>query len=210
MGIRERKVREKKQRREVIINAAKTMFLQKGIEHTTMLDIARKAELSKAALYLYFRSKEELTFEMLYISFTKINDLIQEAGSRGSKGYDKLKHISEEFRKFYKKQPEYIYFTFVLERYADSISAGDPATEKCMLLIEHIKERIITLLRLGIDDGSIRQDLDAEKIAALFLHMVPIFMQRITTMHQILGKNSTYKPDELIEEMFTVFLNSLK
>jgi len=209
MGSKERRHREKEQRRAVIVEAARTIFLQKGIEHTTMQDIAMEAELSKAAIYLYFRSKEELTFEMLYLSFIKIDHLIQSAALQGNTGYEKLLHAAEEFKRFYREQPEYVYFTFIMERYADSIAREKPATRRCMQLINNIQKTIVALLKQGIEDRSIRQDLDAEKTAVLFLHLVPIFMQRVSTMHKILGKQSSYEPDELVEEMFTVFLYSL-
>jgi len=209
MGIRERREREREQRRESIVAAAKKVFLQKGIENTTMVDIAREAELSKAALYLYFNSKEELTFEMLYLSFIRIDQLIEAAARKGGNGYERLRHAEEDFKKFYREQPEYIFFTFILERHADSISRERPATVKCMRLIDKIQRRIMDLLEKGIEDGSVRPELDAEKTAVLFLHIVPIFMQRVSTMHKILGKHSIYEPDELVEEMFTVFLNSL-
>ena len=60
MGIQERKEREKQQRRRQIQDAAKSVFLQKGYKTASMEDIARRAELSPATIYLYFKSKEEL------------------------------------------------------------------------------------------------------------------------------------------------------
>jgi AcrR family transcriptional regulator len=87
MGIQERREREKLGRRNAIIEAARKLFLEKGIEHATMKEIAREAGLSKAALYLYFQNKEELTFELLHISLTKIRELIDSAAERGRDGY---------------------------------------------------------------------------------------------------------------------------
>ena len=62
MGITERKEREKLARREEIISAAERLFFSKGVQHTSMDDIAREAELSKGTLYLYFQGKEDLQF----------------------------------------------------------------------------------------------------------------------------------------------------
>ena len=60
MGIRERKDREKDLRRQQIQEAAKELFLLKGFNSSTMEDIAKKAELSPATIYLYFKNKDEL------------------------------------------------------------------------------------------------------------------------------------------------------
>ena len=45
-----------------ILAAAERLFTEKGTEKTTMDDIAREAEYSKATLYVYFQSKEEIIF----------------------------------------------------------------------------------------------------------------------------------------------------
>ncbi len=60
MGIQERKERERERRRQQILVAAKNVFSQKGINKSTMEDIARAAELSPGTLYLYFKNKDEL------------------------------------------------------------------------------------------------------------------------------------------------------
>jgi AcrR family transcriptional regulator len=58
MGITERREREKKERRMAILNCARELILSQGVDRVSMEDIARKAELSKATLYLYFPGKE--------------------------------------------------------------------------------------------------------------------------------------------------------
>ncbi len=46
--------------RERIVDAALTLFREKGFDETTMRDIAAAAEVATGAAYYYFRSKEEL------------------------------------------------------------------------------------------------------------------------------------------------------
>ena len=64
MGIVERREREKTERRRTILNCAKELILEHGVEHISMDGIASKAELSKATVYLYFASKEDLLSEI--------------------------------------------------------------------------------------------------------------------------------------------------
>lgn len=49
-----------------ILEAAKQVFMEKGIDGARMQDIADKAGINKALLHYYFRSKEKL-FEMIFI-----------------------------------------------------------------------------------------------------------------------------------------------
>jgi len=48
------------QQRERILNAAKTCFVENGLAHTTMRDIASKADMSLGNIYRYFKNKEAL------------------------------------------------------------------------------------------------------------------------------------------------------
>jgi AcrR family transcriptional regulator len=64
MGITERREREKTERRRAILNCARELILLQGVDHVSMEDIAHKAELSKATLYLYFSGKEVIFNEI--------------------------------------------------------------------------------------------------------------------------------------------------
>ena len=64
MGIEDRKKREKKMLEQMRINqiqqAAQEVFMQKGFGSATIEDISKRAELSPATIYLYFKNKYEL------------------------------------------------------------------------------------------------------------------------------------------------------
>ena len=56
-----RKKEPKSVHRAAISSAAATLFSEKGVEHTSMDEIAKQAGYSKATLYVYFKNKEENT-----------------------------------------------------------------------------------------------------------------------------------------------------
>ncbi len=60
MGIKERRAREKNERRESILKAAIAVYDQEGYHAITMEKIAEAAELSRATLYLHFKTKDEI------------------------------------------------------------------------------------------------------------------------------------------------------
>jgi TetR/AcrR family transcriptional regulator len=69
MGIKERRAREKIQRRESILEAAITVYAQEGYHAITMEKIAEAAELGRATLYLYFKTKDEIFIHAI-VSYT--------------------------------------------------------------------------------------------------------------------------------------------
>lgn len=75
----------KDQRRQALLDAALDEFFEKGFAATRMVDVARRAGLSKGALYLYFDSKEAM-FKALIESLTspKLEQLEQIADGAAS------------------------------------------------------------------------------------------------------------------------------
>jgi AcrR family transcriptional regulator len=53
------------ERKFEILNAAESVFTRNGFDAARMEDIAEESGLSKAALYLYFKSKDDLILAML-------------------------------------------------------------------------------------------------------------------------------------------------
>lgn len=62
-----------------ILAAAGRLFAEKGTEKTTMDDIARAAEYSKATLYVYFQSKEEIINAILLNGMILLKQKLHEA-----------------------------------------------------------------------------------------------------------------------------------
>lgn len=53
-------VKEAKERRSEILDAAETLFTQKGYNKTTIIDILELVGIAKGTFYYYFKSKEEV------------------------------------------------------------------------------------------------------------------------------------------------------
>lgn len=60
MGVKERKEREKQQRANDILEAARRLFDSRGFLKTTLQDVAKEAEISVGLIYRYFESKEDI------------------------------------------------------------------------------------------------------------------------------------------------------
>jgi AcrR family transcriptional regulator len=74
VGLKERRNREKENRRNGILKAARRLFFEKGFKTVTVESIARKAELSKGSIYLYFNSKEEIYTQILLTDIERFHE----------------------------------------------------------------------------------------------------------------------------------------
>ena len=64
--------------RENIIQSARALFESRGIEKTTVDDIAKEADCSKSTLYVYFKSKEEILQTILLEQMEQLLSLLKE------------------------------------------------------------------------------------------------------------------------------------
>lgn len=76
MDVETRRKKERDQRKHDILKVARKLFLQKRFSDVTVSQIAQKAALSKGAIYLYFRSKEELYTQILLDDIEKFHDRV--------------------------------------------------------------------------------------------------------------------------------------
>jgi len=71
---RERERQRREGYRETILHAAERVILRRGYSATTMDDIAREAQFSKATLYKYVPGKGVLLFEIMGHYFDEVRD----------------------------------------------------------------------------------------------------------------------------------------
>lgn len=69
MGVKERKDRQKTEMREAILSAALKLFSDDGYDNVTMRKIADEIEYSVGTIYLYFKDRDEIFFELHEIGF---------------------------------------------------------------------------------------------------------------------------------------------
>jgi len=75
------------------------MFLEQGYRRTSMSELAKRLEITKPALYYYFRNKEQILVECYRAGITLIETLLDKAlVSRGT-GLTKIKAYIEAYAK---------------------------------------------------------------------------------------------------------------
>src|SRR3954466_16321049 len=73
MGVKERKERQKLEMKDLILQSAHQLFLNKGFEEVSIRNIAEAIEYSPATIYLYFKDKNEIFYALHGEAFKKFN-----------------------------------------------------------------------------------------------------------------------------------------
>ena len=120
MGILERKDREKKKMRSLILKTAMKLFLEEGFENVTIRRIAERIEYSPAAIYLYYKDKDEILYAIHEIGFEKLYKQQQTILSTRDP-WKRLKKHGEVYIKFALENPEYYDLMFIMRGPAKKI-----------------------------------------------------------------------------------------
>jgi AcrR family transcriptional regulator len=89
------------ERRDAILRTAREMFEKDGFERVSMSEIAARLGGSKATLYNYFNSKEELLVEIVrYAAAQHVEELLALVGQPGSMA-DNLQAVGERVLKIF-------------------------------------------------------------------------------------------------------------
>lgn len=96
----EREARRRQALRRAIIEAAEKVMIRYGYAALTMDDVAREAEISKATVYNYFRSKGELVLELFLYYFEKFYQRLVKIKSEAKPAKEKLREIIAFFLRF--------------------------------------------------------------------------------------------------------------
>lgn len=102
-------------KRDLILQAARKVFEQEGLEGASLRLIARQAGYTPAALYFHFESKEAIYAELLALSLESLKAELATAASAKAPG-KRLKSAAMAFFRFYAENPRDLDLGFYLFR----------------------------------------------------------------------------------------------
>ncbi|RFM32856.1 TetR/AcrR family transcriptional regulator [Chitinophaga silvisoli] len=124
MGISDRKEREKQEMRKLIINAAMEMFVKDGYEKTSIRNIAEKIEYSPATIYLYYKDKDELFYEIQREAFDQLHAYF-EANVLSSDPVERLRELLKAYIEYGIANPDLYDLMFILRSPMKAVQDND-------------------------------------------------------------------------------------
>lgn len=185
MEYSQRRERERNQRYDEIVKAAEMLITDKGADAFTMDDVARNSGFTKKTLYSYFKSKEDLNYEILFRSFMVLNSLLDEKLKDNEKldEIEKIKTIGKVIIDFYNRHPEYYFVMSTFQ--TKKIEEDYQNFKKSYTAGQYPVEILSKLLLDGIKNGSIDSSIDVSKT-------VVILWANIVGLINLMDKKSQY------------------
>lgn len=146
MGPKERRVRDREQTKSRILDAAREMFVEDGIEAVTMREIAKRIEYTPTAIYHHFRDKQALIEELCLIDFRALATAFQKIGRIEDPG-ERLRRIGLAYVDYALGHPSHFRFMFMtpkpsLSASSFGVSDGDPNSHAYGVLRETVADGI--------------------------------------------------------------------
>jgi AcrR family transcriptional regulator len=157
--IADRRQEEKDRRRNEIVDAAESLYRELGWDAVTMDSVAKKARLSRALVYVYFKDKSDLLLAITERAMGVLRTRFEEASSRARMGIDQIEAIGRAYMAYGLEFPHYFDACARLEQRAAE-TAEQGSTEAGVLQMgRKIHDVVIASLEVGQRDGSIRADI---------------------------------------------------
>jgi len=179
MGIPERKEREKEQRREEILNAAQGVFFEKGLQNSTMDEIAERAELSKGTIYLYYGSKEDLYLAVMLRGFDILHHMSRETIEAAGNALEAMWRLGATYFEFFEKHRNFFRMFHFLQYPGLHKQVSPEMMEVCNNNTQTTWKLVIETFQKGIDEKIFRSDINPAEAAVILWSSANSILLRI-------------------------------
>jgi AcrR family transcriptional regulator len=172
LGVKERKEREKQQRSNDILEAARRIFEKSGFLNTTLQDVAKEAEISVGLIYRYFQSKEDIFASLALKGAEQFDRDLDEVLKRASNAKKRppaskvLQETAEAFFAFYSPYGEY--FDMLLYSYKGMKEVQIQGTTVTRLMSVTLTS-LDKLKNYVVESGQFRAKTEDEALRVVFL-----------------------------------------
>ena len=153
--IAERRQEEKDRRRAQILDAAEAVAATQGFDTLTMDQVARRARLSRALLYVYFKDKADLHLGICERGLALLGERFEQAAARHPTGLERIVAIGRAYVAFAAEFP--VHFDAMARFQAQDIGVGEVtgSVGSCFQAGERVHQIMFAAIEAGHKDGSI-------------------------------------------------------
>ena len=194
------------QTRKAILASAMDIFCEKGYSKTTFDEIAKRINLTKGAVYWYFRNKPDIVAALINDFAAKHFGIVQKyVNNPETLDFDDIIDLELLINKQIREDPEFAKFLFFIScqmEWSESIiSKVRPAIEQTRNIGRNLLFKILKNLQ---ERGKIKPDIDVMMITEILRVMYSGMLEGFFT------KRLEYDFDNVVKTGFNLIFNSIK
>lgn len=174
-----RKTAEYEARQQFILDAARRLYTEKGVENSNMDVIASAADYTRRTLYSYFKSKDEICLLVLIEDSNLRWGEQKNAIAQVNTGLEKIIVWGESLYDFTLRFPHSIRLQLYWDlKGIDKNRIGKSTFDSFEKINNELADGLREIFKLGIEDGSIRADLQIDICISQFLYSIRAVINR--------------------------------
>lgn len=195
--------------KEAIATAADRLFAKYGMEKATMDDIAKEAEYSKATLYVYFKSKDEIYYYIVLRYMEKLLEQMTAAMKATPNALQQYKIICDGLALFISEHPNYNTFLAATIAVDKESQAKMPVLSEIYEIGERINDCSAAVLENGVKQGYFREDLDISLTVLMIAASLPAIAQWANNKSEYIKLRTGVSKDEFLAYCFDTLLRGV-
>jgi len=205
---------KREEKKKVIIEKARKIFLEKGLFNIVMDDIAAAVGLTRRSLYRYFETKEDMAYETAILLLNEWNAYHKKVYSQLSgNGIYQLEDFLNQLINYMNDRIEIMKFLGEFDFYFKDKKSAKPSTQSMMRFNDIILEsdKLLTkLLERGIEDHSIKNNIEIKLMVATISNVLWSFGQRIAIRNEMIIEETGISGIDLIKNQVSLYVAALK
>jgi AcrR family transcriptional regulator len=191
-------------RPDEILEAALEEFNARGFDAARMEDVARRAGISKGAIYLYFPSKMALLEALIEAKVAPLARQAQTLAAAGAADPLTALRVLATMAAHRMRDPK----VFAVPRLVIGLSGRFPELAEYYRknVVEMARGALEALIEAGMRTGAFRT---VDKDAAVRAFVGPLFFEAMWT-HVLGGESALGNPEKLIEQQFDILIEGLR
>ncbi|MFL0250992.1 TetR/AcrR family transcriptional regulator [Clostridium neuense] len=194
--------------REEIIEAGKKLFLKYNFIDVKVKDVCTLASISRVTFYKHFKSMDELVFEVQMNILRHMVKAIKGKANDKVSGKEMIENMLYAWISFAKEYKEEMKFIFLFDFYYGANNSNEDLKSKYKNFIFEDNNFFNEAIDKGIEDKSLRRDLEPVRVGCLIFQTIMGLLQRIScTDLPVTGEVVT--ADDIAKEVVDILINSI-
>lgn len=194
-----------------IVEAAKELFTERGLNDVQMKDVAERAGAGVATVFRYFPKKDELIVEVAIRSLDAVEIEFQRIVSMKSSAYERLEQLLDTLLDAQKaEQYKSARFREAFESYASFRTEPLPEIDRYLARQRQIMDSLEPLIEDGGRDGSITNSISIKPLIITVINSYSSFTNNVALKSSISYLDNDIQPETQQQVLKKILLDYCK